>query len=539
MKRRSGAIGSGACSLSALAVVVALLASAWSTPASAAEEARRVRISEIAVTGNTLLSPAAIDAVLARYKGDRSIAELMDAASTLQAMYRQAGYGAVVVYLPEQALAEGRLTLAVLEGRITRVTVMGHQRFSANNVRRALPQLQEGRTPQVGKLDAQVQLANENPSRRIALTLEAGDKPGEVDARVSVIEDAIHRFSVTADNTGNVQTGRVRLGLAYQNANLFDQDQQLALQAQFAPEHPGAVRLFSAGYRVPLYGAGLMLGAYASYSNVDAGSTATAAGALQFNGKGRVLGGSVARLFERIGEFEQRLTLSLDMREYLNNCAIEGLPIGACGIAGESVTVHPLTLEWTTQRSGGRPLAVSLSASHNLALGGNHGNAASFEAVRPGARRGYSLLRGAVFASLALPADWRLGARVSGQVTGDGLVAGEQFGLAGAAAVRGYEEREITGDSGAVANVELSTPDLLGMPLRLLAFGDGGVVRNRLGTFCNAGEARCTLASAGMGARYSLGPVQLRLDVARASRAGRVTDNHATRVHFQASVAFQ
>jgi hemolysin activation/secretion protein len=507
--------------------------------AGAAAAVRRVTVRDISVTGNTLLAPAAMDALLARYQGERTLDELKDAARSLQEMYRQAGYGAVVAYLPEQPLADGKLVLAVLEGRVASIEVLGNKQFSAENVRRALPVLQPGRTPQVQRIDAQVQLANENPARKLALTLEAGTNPGEVDARVNVTEDAASRYTVTLDNTGSSQTGRVRMGLAYQNAALFDLDHQLALQAQFAPEHPSAVRIFSASYRVPVYSAGLMLGAYGTYSNVDAGSTPTAAGSLLFNGKGQVLGVSAMRLFERLGEFEQRMTVSLDAREYLNNCAISGLPAGACGIAGESVTVHPLTLDYTIQRGGDRPLALDLAYSRNAALGGRYGKAANFEAVRPGAVRGYQVVRLGGFAGLPVLRDWRIGLRLSAQASGDGLVAGEQFGLTGASSVRGYEERELTGDSGISANAELTSPTLFDTQLRILGFMDGGMVRNNLGTACNGTSSSCTLGSAGLGARYSLGNAQLKLDVARALREGRVTARNSTRLHFQASVSFQ
>ena len=513
----------------------ALAASPSASPAAAQ---RRIAVSELTVTGNTLLPQSAIDALLARYKGERSLDELKGAAQALQEMYRQAGYGSVVAYLPEQALTSGRVSLAVLEGRIASVTVVGNQQFSVDNVRRSVPQLKEGQTPQVQRIDSQVQLANDNPARKLALTLEAGKNPGDVDARINVTEDSASRVTVSADNTGSEQTGRLRLGLSYQNAALFDRDHQVAAQVQFAPEEPSAVRIFSASYRVPLYSAGLLVGVYGTYSDVDAGSTPTAAGSLQFNGKGRVLGASVMRLFDRVGEFEQRLTLSLDQREYQNNCAIQGLPAGACGSAGESVSVSPLTADYSVQRGGERPLAGNLSLSTNLGVGGRYGKAANFEAARAGAKKNYSVLRLGGYSGFALPAEWRAGLRVTSQFSGDGLVAGEQFGLAGSNVVRGYEEREFTGDSGLAGSFELTSPALFGLLLRGVVFVDGGFVRNNLGTPCNGTDTRCTLAAVGFGVRYGYGPAQLKLDVANALQDGRSTQRNDTRVHFQASVSF-
>jgi hemolysin activation/secretion protein len=508
----------------------------------------KVRVDEIRVVGNTLLPQASIDALLERYKGERSADEIKQAAAAVQALYRDAGYGAVVAFVPEQALGSGRLQITVLEGRVSRVTVSGNSQFSADNVRRSVPALQEGRTPRIQAIDAQVQLANENPARRVALTLEEGETQGDVAARLTVTEEPVQRLGLTLDNTGNAQTGRLRLGASYQHAALWDLDHQFTAQWQTSPQHPSAVRVISLGYRMPVYAAGLMLQGYATFSNIDAGSTATAAGALQFNGRGRVIGLQATRLFERLGEFEQRLSFGLDQREYLNNCAIAGLPAGACGSAGESVTVQPLTLEYTAQRSGDRPLGVTAAYSTNLGLGGNHGSAADFEAVRQGAERHYSVLRLTGYAAMPIGGDWRMNFRLAAQYTADALVPAEQFGLAGSTAVRGYEEREVTGDTGALAGVELLLPAFFAPQpgsaaagfggLRLLAFADAGVVGNRKGLTCSAAETHCHLASFGLGLRFAVAGSQWRFDLARAQNNARQTQSHDVKLHFSGSLAF-
>lgn len=517
--------------------VLAVLTTLAATGATAQPEPRNVAVTDISVIGNTLLPQSTIDSALAPYKGQRTMDEIKQAARALQELYRQAGYGAVVTFLPEQAVAGGKLVIGVLEGRIARIAVIGNKQFSTENVRRSVPLVAEGRTPQVRRIDAQVQLANDNPSRKLALTLEAGSNKGEVDAVINVTEEPVSRWIATADNSGSSQTGRLRLGLGYQHAALWDLDHQLSVQAQMAPEHPSAVRIFSGSYRVPLYAAGLLLNAYGTYSNVDAGTTATAAGALQFNGKGRALGLSLTRLFERLGEFDQRASVALEKRDYLNNCAIQGLPAGACGSAGESVTVHPLTLEYTAQRAGERAAGFSVAVSHNLKLGGRY--AGNVDAVRPGAPQGYTVLRGAGNGVLPFAQDWRLAYRLSAQASADALVPGEQFGVTGANLVRGYEEREITGDSGLAASVELVSPGMGSSALRFVGFVDAGTARNRLDTLCNATRSRCTVAAVGLGARFVLGPSQWKFDVAQALDEGRTTNRNSARLHFQASVPFQ
>jgi hemolysin activation/secretion protein len=505
----------------------------------------RVPVTEFEITGNTLLPQDRLDAALARFKGERTLAELEQAALVVQGLYRDAGYGGVVAYVPPQTAAPGHAIIAVLEGRISRVYITGNSQFSDANIRRAMPQLHEGETPQVRRIDAQIQFANENPSRQISLTLEPGTQQGDIEARVLVNELPVSRWSVALDNTGNESTGRLRATIGYQNAALWGLDHQLSTQVQFAPDEVNAVAVVSAGYRIPFYGASTALDLFAAYSDVEGGTASTPAGPLQFSGKGEVFGARVSRPFGRIGNISQRLSLGLDERVYLNQCSIQGLPPGACGTAGASVAVHPLSVDYQLQSEGGTPFGFSAGFTQNLDVGGRHSDPSDYEAVRPGATPHYDLLRLGAYAGVPLPAAWQLQARASGQWTRDALVPGEQFGIAGSLAVRGYEEREITGDSGVIGTVELVTPKLFGSKddptsaLRLLGFADAGKAFNHLDTPCRVGQSTCLLTSLGAGARLAYRSLQLRLDVAHALKDAISTGRGDTRIHFLAIYGFQ
>lgn len=63
-----------------------------------------------------------------------------------------------------------------------------------------------------------------------------------------------------------------------------------------------------------------------------------------------------------------------------------------------------------------------------------------------------------------------------GQVAGEALIPGEQFGLGGVHSVRGFAERELSGDDGFRASVELWPPAVPGTSLRFLLFADAGRV---------------------------------------------------------------
>jgi hemolysin activation/secretion protein len=404
--------------------------------------------------------------------------------------------------------------------------------------------LQEGQTPRVRRIDSELQLANENPARQMGVLLGPGATTGEVEATVNVADDPALRLNVSLDDTGNDATGNYRLGAGLLDADLSGHDDVLGVQLQTSPTEFSAVRVASASYRLPLPALLSALELYGAYSDVDGGTTSTAAGDLSFAGRGRVFGARSLWYLPRLGEFDQRFAFGLDHRAYLNNCSIAGLPAGACGAAGESVTVNPLTVEYSVQSGGRIRSGFNVALSHNLGLGGSDTSDTRFQAVRPGAKAGYTVLRAGASLRVPLFEDWALGGRVALQYSSDNLVPGEQFGIGGAATVRGYEEREVAADRGGVASIELSTPRLgwaaqAKVDLRLVAFADAGHVSQNDGAFCAGTRTGCTLASAGLGARLSFGrTVQAQVFVANALKDGASTQRGDWRSHFAINASF-
>jgi hemolysin activation/secretion protein len=507
-----------------------------------------VQVRAFDVQGNTLLPAAAVQARLAAFIGSLPLQRLRDAAAAVQELYRQQGYGGVVAFVPEQTMDGGVVRIRVVEGRLTQVDVAATRQFSAANVRASLPSLVTGRTPDVRRIDAEIQLANENPAKNVQVLLQPGASSGDIAAKLSLVEQPVQRFSARLDNTGSERTGRWRAGLGWEHANLFDKDHVFAGELQTAPEDTQAVAVLSLSYRAPLYAHVMALDGFAAYSNVDAGKSATPAGDLSFSGKGYVLGGRLSAYLPRAGNIDQRLVLGLEWREYLNDCAIEGLPQGACGAAGESVTVQPLSLTYTAQVAGDVRAGFSIGLHTNLALGGSHGAQANFEAVRPGSRRRYALVRASAQVAWPVPLQALegtvLAARLQGQASGQALVPGELFGVGGSQSVRGFDEREVSGDSGAQLSVEAISPTLASglvpadLDVRALLFADAGWVANRQQNACQPDRNTCRIGSLGLGLRANWQAWALRLDLARAMSAGSSTVKGASRAHFAASAQF-
>jgi hemolysin activation/secretion protein len=520
--------------LLAASLLAAAVTSAWGADA-VDDSVVRFEITRFEVKGNTLLPPAQIDAVLAGFSGkQRDFGDVQRALEALEAAYHARGYNVVTIELPEQELNGGVVLLRVVETKIGRVTVKNNQYFDEANIRRSLPALQPGSSPNLKQVSANLKQGNENPSKQVTMKLQSGQQDGEVDAVLDVKDESPWKILANGDNTGTESTGKTHIGLILQNANLFGRDHLASLQYTTSAEEPGRVKVYGAGYHIPLYDSGDSLDFYASYSNVDSGTVSAGALNLAVSGKGAVYGARYNQALAKRGDLDSRLSYGIDVKAFKNSVQYLGYELG------NDVTVHPLSISYQLSLpiSLGE-VGAQLTLLRNIS-GGSNGSQSDFTLARSGAKADYTMVRLGGSVTRALANDWQLRAIVNGQYTRDALIPGEQFGAGGATSVRGFIEREIANDSGLSLNLEAYTPNLCtpaGWNCRLLGFYDTAYVsRNK----ALPGELdSTTIASAGVGARFVVSTnVNLQLDYGHVTKAGATTRADANRLHVRLGLAY-
>ncbi|MCC7487673.1 MAG: ShlB/FhaC/HecB family hemolysin secretion/activation protein [Burkholderiales bacterium] len=496
----------------------------------------RIRLERFVVEGDTLLGGARIDRVLAPFLGpDKDFGDIQRALEALEQAYRDAGWGVVQVSLPEQDISRGVVRFRVIEARLGRVVVEGNEHFSTANVRRSLPALREGATPNSRAVGRNLQVAAESPSKQTTVLLRAGERDGEVDAVVKVADERPWRASATLDNTGTDRTGKYRLGFGVAHANLFDRDHVLTAQYITSPGHADDVKIFGVGYRVPFHSLGSSLDIVGGYSDVDSGtvqnlftvSGAGTIGALRWN-----------QHLRRLADYEHKIVYGLDYRAYQNRVVADGV-----GIVPD-ITVHPLSAYYAgIYRAGATEVNFYVYGAQNVFPHGNDATDEVFKLTRAGAKAAYRLYRYQVAMVRILGRDWQLRGALNGQYSDDALVPGEQFGIGGADSVRGFLEREVANDKGYRVNAELHTPDL-GAALKwresrlrgLVFFDAGGVRRNKAQPDEQAAEF---ISSTGVGVRYSWGRyASARLDYAWVLNGGGTESRGDQRLHFSLSLIY-
>ena len=531
-------------------------APATASPAAAAAEPR-FAIDKFTVRGATLVTADGLQLILAPYIGkSKDFADVQRALEALEKAYTSRGYSAVQVILPEQDISDGEVEFDVVEAKIGKVVVEGNKFFDEANIRASLPQVEPAKAPNIFKISDNLRVANENPAKQTTVLLRSGAEEGQVDAVVRVSDERPNKLSMTLDNTGTQQTGLFRLGFGYQNSNLWNRDHVLNMQYVTAPNdddrtnrltlYPSKhVFIFGGQYRIPLYRQGDSLEFSAGYSNVNSGLVANL---FNISGSGTVMGARYNQNLQKWGELEHKLTYGLDWRGYQS--IVKQIDVAGAGLVPD-VTVHPVSLTYAgTYRKGETDSNFYFSLNQNLP-GGNDASTGAYQgdpytipsrpAARAGANPRYFATRWGFNHNRALPRDWQMRVGMSGQMTRDTLISGEQFGIGGSDSVRGFLEREIVNDTGYRGTAEFYTPDLsrfvpvTGGRMRAVIFYDWGSVRRIRPAVLEAHGQH--IASAGVGVRFSRGTnLSIRMDVATVLDSGGMQKIGDVRAH--ASMAY-
>ena len=488
------------------------------------------------VLGATLIDPQALEALVQPYAGsNRSFTDIENARAAVQAAFAAKGYGAVQVVIPEQEITGADVTLRVVESTLASVEVRGAVFHDEANIRNSLPQLREGTSPNTVALSRSLALANENPSKRTAVSLATGDRAGEIIARVALEDKKTSHFTLGADNTGGAASNSTRISATYRHNNLLNKDHQLAAQYITSPDNPSDVRVAGLAYRIPLYTIGDSLQFTAIHSTANSGSVS----GFDLTGRGTILSGRYTHNLRPQGAYNHHLGFGLDTRRYNS-----GLTLQNSGASlNTRLNVHPVSLTysgaWRTQahQAGGHATLV-----HNIS-GGSHGKASDFNANRAGAEPDYTLLRYGAWYNRVFPNNWSASVTFNGQYTDDLLVPVEFFGVGGLDSVRGFHEREAAGDTGNRLSLEVRTPDLaphMGLEqssMRLAWFVDSAYMQRKQAF---SGEQKnVSLASTGLGVHYSFANSgHLRLDLANVLKGDGIRSDNSQRLHFSLNWSF-
>lgn len=463
--------------------------------------AQTFNVYEFLVLGSHVLGQAKVESAVYPYLGpDKTIKNVEQARAALVAAYREAGYGTVLVDIPQQSVDRGVVRLQVTEGSIDKVRISGARYYSEGRILSELPALKPGTVPRFPALQAQLaRLGSEAPDRHVTPLLVPGSRPGTVSVDLKVKDRIPVHGSLQVDNRYTSDTAHTRLTGTVSYDDLFQDYQTLSLQYQTAPADSSQVKLWVLSYQGLLPTPDWSWSAYAIRSDSDV----AAIGTLAVIGNGKIIGGRLTRSLLSAPGRIANFTLGVDYKDFGQNIVQSA--------ALSSTPIHYIL--WSAQLSGarvGHDLGLSGALGVNFGLRGLGSNDAEFEYKRYEATASYAYLHGNGNVDWRLWHGFGLAGKLSFQYSEQPLVNNEQFSLGGMDSVRGYLEAEELVDSGVAGSLELHSPQWALGPSRLdgYVFYDRGIgmVQDPLTSEITAGLVRADLESYGIGFHETLTP---------------------------------
>ncbi|GAA6137284.1 hypothetical protein NBRC116583_10310 [Arenicella sp. 4NH20-0111] len=468
-------------------------------------------VTDFLIEGDNPLSTSRSNRILQPFLNRNiDIAELRLAANELEKEMARKGYNFYRTTLPPQVLDSGTVKLGVKKVDIGNVSVLGNQFFSNSNIKRSLPLISEGASPNTQNIATALLLAEENPAKDIRVVFVKGKQPQTVDANITVKDKNPNEFFVWANNAGSQNTSRSRLGLQYHNRNLFGIDHQLSLSYSLSPEEPSELRQYGINYRVPFYGTRGSGNFFYSKSNADTGRVADV---FDVSGAGETIGASYTQFLNKVGRYQHRLAANITDKLFDSDILFNTQNIG------NDVRARPLSIEYTSRYDQSNWAFNSvLTATTNMS-GGKFNDDASYAASRAGASQDWDKLNVTLNYDHRWNREWRGRVVFFAQTSSDPLISGEKFGLGGSlgsVGPRGFLEREVTVDKGYKFSLEANRSFKNGK-FQLGAFFDYGT--GKLNNVQVGEREEETLSSVGLSFGWNL-----RRDVALSLDYGYVLD---------------
>ena len=462
----------------------------------------KIAVTSLLITGATKFSEAELIAVTEFRPGiELDLAGLRTMAARITDFYGSQGYFLAQAYLPAQSIANGVVTIAVIEGRYDNVGLDNQSRVSDGLASSILDGLEPGDVVVAPPLERRLLLLSDLPGVKVNATLSPGESAGTSNLNVGLTRGPRVTGNLELDNSGDPYTGNrysdtVRGGGTIYFNEPFGQGDVASLRYLTSGSglHYGraAYQLQITNLTVGVAYAHLRYRLGREFSSLDAHGTANIASVFagyplirSRNTNLRLLGNVDYRTFRD----EIDATSSISKR---------AATVGTIGLSGDH----------QDQLFGGGWTSFSLMAS----IGYLDIKTPAVEAIdRITARTSgsYGKLAFQLARLQAIAGPLSLYGEARGQLASKNLDSSEKMGLGGAYGVRAYPQGEGYGDQGYILTLEarlrLATFDSpIGGELQAVAFTDHGSVWLNQNPW-SPGDNNRKLSAAGVGLNWQGG----------------------------------
>ncbi|PPK42397.1 hemolysin activation/secretion protein [Trinickia symbiotica] len=412
-------------------------------PALKLDTLTKITVKHIHITGikaypESTLLPLVSDAI----GEDLTLAQLDELAQRITRYYRDHGHLLARAYLPAQEIKDGEVEIAVLEGRVGKLTIEDTSRLSQARVAARLSAIKEGEALSGPDLERSLLLLSDVPGVRVTSTLSPGASVGTTDLDVRVAATSPLSGSIGVDNYGNRFTGQPRLNGSAVLADPLHIGDFLGVDAVIS----SGLDYGRAAYQLPINSVGTQLGAAFSamhyrlgrdFSSLDAHGTAYVSSLYLLHPLIR------SRLFNLNAQLDfdhKALTDDIGATATSSHKVANVLTLGLSGDRLDHVLGGGFT-SWSAAFSAGDLAPDALTRALDAA---GHDTSGSYHKFN------FALAR-----VQSLPGKFSLYAALRAQHALGNLDSSEKMVLGGAAAVRAYPDGEAPSDDAWLGTVEL------------------------------------------------------------------------------------
>lgn len=400
-----------------------------------------VRVKAFRFAGNALLADEKLAPFVADFVNrDLDFAGLQRVADTVAAAYRKAGW-IVRVYLPEQDISEGVITLQVVEAKFAGLRSEGEapKRVRRSEIEAYFRARQAtGQPLSATELDRALLLADDLPGVSVAGTLVPGQADGETALVLQTTDEPLIYGDIGLDNTGSRWFGshRLTLNMAINSPGGRGELVSLNLLHTQGSDYSRVALTMPAGHN------GLRLGVNASELSYRVVAGPSADSAAQIKGNSGSLGLALSYPLLRARAHNLYWSAGLDRKSF-----------------------HTSDTQVRSDYESDS-LNAGLSGNRFDDFGGGGANTASVQMLRGRLNhmqahnlkdtigREYNKLNYSFSRQQTLTTDHSLFVSLQGQYASQLLDSSEKFYLGGAQTVRAYPSSELGGERGQVISGE-------------------------------------------------------------------------------------
>lgn len=437
-------------------------------------------IEQYLIEGNSLLAAEKLDEILEKYKrSGLKLKDLEQAKNELEKAYRDAGYPTVLVTIPEQTIEGGTARFQVIEGRIGSIAVTGNTYFEKYEILEKLPSVKYGQVLYEPVFTKELDLLNAHPDRKVAPILKPGEEAGLVNLELKVKDRLPVHGKMEGDNKGPITTPRNRLVTEIQHADLFGGDEILTVNTVQTPTAWGQVQNYGVSLVVPVSWPDHLFSVYASKaiskSVLAGGAVSIGGGDVAIAGNATIAGFRYLFPIWKTQTSTHALSIGMDYKRLEKTEALFSGNLGTATVLSR-IQYTPASIGYTGtfQDSSGSNRLFGTAKGYVAGMfpGGrkkdfvgdpNDPNVPG--QARVGSNGTFAVLQGGIERVQLLPMDFSLLLHTDGQWGTQPLIPAEQFFAGGMDTVRGYANYEAVADHAIRGRVELTTPELLEVPV--------------------------------------------------------------------------